>query len=114
MKITIKKEYTSKEFEAMIKAAIKEFKKAYTEDDLVREFDRQTETETPHWNYEVIKCNIEAFPSGNYYGNTPEFCVDMVLEMYEKFVKLHFYCDLGLELDLRQHPKMWSCKEYTA
>lgn len=91
MKITMDKSFTGPNRVARTKAQMKEFKEMYTDGDLLRMFREAIGDSSLGFNYDIIRCNLRAFPGG--YNETDEthYCVEMLLEGFREFVKLYFY-----------------------
>ena len=102
MKITIDKKYTEEYMMDQIKADVAEFKKAYSEKDLLAEFARQVSEDGTKFyvaNPEIIMTKVVAFPAGYAFDNVTHFAVDMVLDEITRMYKIRFYCDMSLTVN---------------
>lgn len=120
MKITMDKDLTEKWMIDRTKEQMKEFKEAYTDNDLLRIFRDAINDDTLYHNYDIIRCNLRAFPGGWRETDETHYCVDMLLETYKEFVKLYFYIDQSLNVTTRKWEnishewvKMYDVKHYT-
>lgn len=114
MKIRLNKEYTETWMIEAMKEAMKDFKAMYTDGDLKRAFEDATGIDTGY-SADIIRCNVEAFDAGYAFNHRPSFMVDMLMEEYDKFTKIHFYVDADLNVDTRtleDGKKMYSVKKY--
>lgn len=114
MRIRINRAYTEAWMVETIKDAMKDFKAMYTDGDLKRAFEDATGIKTGY-NADIIRCNVEAFDAGYVFGHKPSFAVDMLMEKYDGFTKIHFYVDADLNVDtrtLKDGTKLYSVQEY--
>jgi len=121
MKITIEKRLTTLDKLERTKQQAKEFKAMYTDGDLLRMFRDAIDGWEYGYSDEIIRCNLEAFPGGTMETDETHYSVDMVLEGYKRFTKLHFYITQSGEVDVREVwngsdglMKMYSIEEYKA
>lgn len=119
MKITINKKFTEAEMMERTQSQSKEFKAMYTDADLLRMFREATGCQQGYTD-EIIRCNLSAFPGGAYETDETHYEVDILLEGYKSFTKIHFYISQSLEIDTRdiwmcgKARKMYEVKEYKA
>ena len=117
MKITIDKKFTTLEMVERTKEQAKEFKEMYTDGDLLRifmdTFDNDIEV-----NPEIVRCELSAFPGGTMETDENHYSVNILLEGWRRFWKLHFYISQSGEVDTREvwdgdkMVKMWDIEEY--
>lgn len=105
MKITIKKEYTTLDKVERTKQQIKEFKEAFTENDLLSMFMEAAGTDIGLVD-EVVYCKMEAWPGGTQETDETHYSVDMMLDCYKAIYKIHFYISQSAEVDTRT---IWCC-----
>lgn len=64
---------------------------------------------------EILKCEIEAFPAGDWYDNKTSFAVNMICDGLVNFTRIRFYCDMDLTVNtetLHDGLKMYRCEVY--
>lgn len=124
MKITIDKTFTESYMMPRTKEQAKEFKEAYTDGDLLRMFRDAYEADTGEvseiWNPDIIRCNLEAFPGGYQETDENHYSVDMLLEGFGVFYKVHFYISQSCVVNTRNiwmqdhYIKMYQVQKYVA
>lgn len=121
MKITIEKRLTTLDKLERTKQQAKEFKAMYTDGDLLRMFRDAVDGWEYGYSDEIIRCSLEAFPGGTMETDENHYSVDMVLEGFKRFTKIHFYISQSGEVDVREVwngndglMKMYSIEEYKA
>lgn len=102
MKITMDKDMTESYMIDRTKAQMKEFKEMFTDGDLLRMFREAVNDTGLGYNYEIIRCNLRAFPGGTQETDETHYCVEMLLEGFREFIKLHFYIDQSCNIDTRR------------
>jgi len=119
MKIKINREYTTLDMVERTKAQMKEFKETYTDADLVRMFREAIgENNNNRLHDEILRCELSAFPGGTAEKDETHYSVDILLEGFRRFTKIHFYINQSAEIDTRvirtygEPQKMWDIEEY--
>lgn len=120
MKITIDRTYTEDHMIPRTKAQIAEFKEAYTPSDLLWEFARvMPQYESLTYGYDIIRCNLSAFPGGSAETDETHYSVDILLERHDEFVKVHFFISQSFDVNTRTvyYPgcdpmPMWDVKHF--
>ena len=100
MKMTIDKTFTENWQMDRVKADVKEFKAMYTDGDILRSFQEQTE-DYRTYAADIVYCKASAMDSGWAFGNVTTFCIEMMVEAPCKIYKLRFYIDMNLKIDNR-------------
>ena len=103
MKITMDRAMTEDCMIERTKNQMKEFKEIYTDNDLLRIFRDATKTEDLSLNYKIIRCNLSAFPGGYFETDETHYMVDMLLEGFREFVKLHFFISQSGEVNTSKY-----------
>lgn len=101
MKTSINRELTTLAQAGQIRADLREFKNRYTENDLLYRFIDSTGISAPY-GAEVLRCEVEAFPSGLDFDNKTAFAVEMITFSWTGVCVLRFYCDIDLTIDTRK------------
>lgn len=125
MKITMDKDMTESYMIERTKQQMKEFKEIYTDGDLLRMFRDAIDDCGLGYNYEIIRCNLRAFPGGWQETDETHYCVEMTLEGWKEFVKLRFYISQSGAVDTRtdipvhglgtiEYMTMYEIKHYVA
>ena len=106
MKISIDKKFTTLDKLERTKQQAKEFKEIYTDGDLLRMF--RDAVDGWHYGYsdEIIRCNLSAFPGGTMETDENHYSVEILLEGFKQFTKIHFYISQSGEVDTRE---VWNC-----
>ena len=123
MKIAMDRDMTESYLVDRTKMQMKEFKEIYTDGDLLRMFREAINESSLGFNYEIIRCNLRAFPGGWQETDETHYCVEMLLEGWKEFIKLHFYISQSGEVDTRtdmpvyglgttEHMSMYDIKRY--
>ena len=118
MKITIDKRLTTIDKAERTKAQAKEFKEIYTDGDLLRMFRDAVDGWQYGYSDEIIRCNLEAFPGGTMETDENHYSVEILLEGFRLFTKIHFYISQSGDIDTRyildgdKWMKMWQVEEY--
>lgn len=118
MRITIDKHFTTMDMIPRTKEQIKEFKEIYTDGDLLRMFRDATNTWDRGWADTIIRCNLEAFPGGTMETDETHYSVDILLEGFRRFTKIHFYISQSGVVDSREvwdgdkYMPMWTIESY--
>ena len=105
MKTYIDKTMTTLAQAAKVREDLKEFKARYTDGDLKSFFLRQTDT-TKGYCSRVVEAVVKGFPSGFMTGDETHFQVSLLLDtcdcgiMSNELVKIRYYCDLDLNVNL--------------
>lgn len=99
MKFTIDNKLVLAYNRDIVKAQIAEFKACYTDGDLLRMFEEATD----NWfNYnEIVYTKLDAF-TGDYDDDSKSvnhYAVEMLLESYDKFIKINFYISQSGEVN---------------
>ena len=89
MKITIDKKNTTISQLSNVKERIKEFKSYFTDSDLLRMFNENTDR---YIGGDIIKCDIEAY-SSSYLDDDVSFYVEIVLDELVCFTRIRFFID---------------------
>lgn len=94
MKISIDKNFTTLAQLPRVKEKAKEFKAANTDGDIRREFEDQTD-----YNVfgDILKCDVTVFPV-SIIGEEVNYQVDMIIDGYIDFKRIHFYMDENLRV----------------
>ena len=119
MRITIEKTFTTLDKVERTKQQMKEFKEMFTDGDLLRMFRDATNA----WEYgycdKIIRCDLEAFPGGTMETDENHYSVEILLEGFRRFTKVHFYISQSAVVDTREVPdgngglmKMYSIEQY--
>lgn len=118
MKTSVCKDYTTLAELPRVKADLKEFKARYTDGDLKSFFMDETQDYSA-WCHDVVSASVQGFPAGTDYNDETSFCVDLVTMGTSEFCKIRFYCNMELQIDLREVPgingtpmKLWKCETY--
>lgn len=64
---------------------------------------------------EIIKCDVTAFPGGDWYDNVTHFCVNMITDGLVNMCRIRFYCDMDLTVNvdtLADGTTMYDCRVY--
>ena len=119
MKITIEKKLTTLDKVERTKQQMKEFKEMFTDGDLLRMFRDAMNGWEYGYSDEIIRCNLEAFPGGTMETDENHYSVDILLEGFRRFTKVHFYISQSAVVDTREVPdgngglmKMYSIEQY--
>lgn len=89
MKITMNKDLTPDYRRDEVKEQMSAFKYCYTDGDLIRMFEEATDN---YFTYdEIVYARLEAFWGGNEETQENHYCVDMLLDCWDEFVKIRFY-----------------------
>ncbi len=91
MKITINKDYTAVAQLPAVKEKARDFKAAFTDNDLLRMFTEATDDHTIYGG-EVIKCTVEAF-AANYQTDAASYQVTLIVDAVTDFHRIRFYLD---------------------
>lgn len=91
MKITVNKEYTAAAQFPAVKEKARDFKAAFTDNDLLRMFTEATDDHTIYGG-EVIKCTVEAF-AANYINNAVSYHVTIIVDAVTDFHRIRFFLD---------------------
>ena len=124
MKITIDRDMTEAYLVDRTKAQMKEFKEIYTDGDLLRMFREAINCTELGYNFDIIRCNLRAFPGGWAESDETHYCVEMLLEGFKEFYKVYFYITQSGEVDTRkdmpvrysggvEYMSMYGIKRYT-
>lgn len=122
MNITMNDEYTGRNLESMVKAAMKKFQKAHTDKDLAAMFHdaMMTKTDCSESKLEtlsgqVICCDVDAFPYGSEKPGVTFFEVNMVIYNWSKIAKVRFYVDSddNIELENDHGTPIYEFRVYT-
>lgn len=89
MKITIDKKNTTIANLTTVRERIKEFKSYFTEGDLLRMFNENTDK---YLGGDIIKCDIEAY-SSSYHNSDVSFYVELVLDELVCLTRIRFFID---------------------
>jgi len=118
MKITIDRDYTTISQAEKVKEDIKEFKARYTDGDLKRAFCDALGI-WPTNSFDILMVTGKAFPGGFYYNDETHFSIEIIavndISCILGFCKMHFYCDMELNIDTRElgdGDAMYSCEIY--
>lgn len=111
MNITLDKENTTIALKDQVKADMKEFKARYTDSDLKRAFEDALDYGKTYGG-DVLKADVQAFPSGWINDNATHFAVDMLVDNCIALYRIRFYCDMNLEVNT--DPILVTIKEYRA
>lgn len=114
MTIVMNKEYTTIAKAERTRRQMKEFREMYTDGDLLRMFRDATDTWQYGYSDEILYCKLSAFPGGTQETDETHYSVDMLLEGFQRYTKIHFYISQSCEIDLRLVPiPMWSIETYS-
>ena len=102
MKITIDKNMTTVDKMQRTREQVKEFKEIYTDGDLLRMFRDAVDGWKYGYSDEIVYCNLSAFPGGTMETDETHYSVDMLLEGFRRFTKVHFYISQSGEVDTRR------------
>ena len=87
MKITIDKKNTTVANLDIVRERIKEFKSYFTDGDLLRMFNENTD----HYvGGEIVKCEIEAY-SSSYFDSDVSFYVEILLDEFVCLTRIRFF-----------------------
>lgn len=120
LRITIDKELTTLAQENKVRADARQFRTAYTENDLLRAFCDATDINETY-NHDILSVSVKAFPEGWAFGDKTSFCVEMLTHGWRKLCEIRFYCDIELNVDTRDltdwrgistGEKLYSCDVY--
>lgn len=104
MRITMDKQFTSMEMAKDVKAAMKEFKAMYTDNDvrntLFNYFSNQDRWDAcDALSGEVIKCELSAAPKNFTWWDGIQYAVEIVIQNWGGFTFCRFYIDQHLNID---------------
>lgn len=115
MNIKLDKTLTTLAQADKVKADMKEFKGTYKDGDLLGAFSSQVEEHRYTYFGDVLRTDVEAYPSGWMRGDETSFHVTMWTTTYITVYRLSFHVDLGLgvnvERDFSGRP-LWSVEAY--
>lgn len=101
MKITVDRKMTDSWMMERTKEQAKAFKEGYTDGDLLRMFREAIDDAALGYNYDIIRCNLSAFPGGTHETDETHYAVEMLLEGFDEYIRIRFYISQSGDVDTR-------------